>query len=152
MAQALKTNKGYNGYEIVIEQPNGQQRNALAHANPIHDETGQLLGAVNVLVDITEQKRTEKTIQHLEAELEQRVRDRTLLLEATILELQQTLTQVRTLHGLIPICTHCKSIRNEAGQWQVLERYLCEHTEAEFSHGICPKCLQEHYKDYFEAQ
>jgi two-component system sensor kinase FixL len=56
MALALKTNQEYNGCEIVIERPDGQRLTVLAYANPIHDESGRLLGAVNVLVDITERK------------------------------------------------------------------------------------------------
>jgi two-component system CheB/CheR fusion protein len=60
MALALKMDKEYNRREIVIERPDGQRLTALAHANPIHDESsGELLGAVNVLVDITERKRAE---------------------------------------------------------------------------------------------
>src|SRR3712207_403272 len=65
MALALKMDKGYNGDEIVIERPDGQRLSALAHANPIHDESGKLLGAVNVLVDITERKRAEEERERL---------------------------------------------------------------------------------------
>src|SRR5215210_5834563 len=60
MALALKANEGYNKREIVIERPDGQRLAALAHANPIHDESGKLIGAVNVLVDITERKEAEE--------------------------------------------------------------------------------------------
>jgi two-component sensor histidine kinase/PAS domain-containing protein len=63
MALALKTNQEYNGHEIVIERPDGQRLTALAYANPMHDETGTLLGAVNVLVDITERKQAEAQLQ-----------------------------------------------------------------------------------------
>jgi diguanylate cyclase (GGDEF)-like protein/PAS domain S-box-containing protein len=70
MARALKTNEGYNEREIVIERPDGRRLTALAHANPFHDGSGNLVGAVNVLVDITEQKRAEE-------ELERRVAERT---------------------------------------------------------------------------
>jgi two-component sensor histidine kinase len=63
MALALKMNQEYNGHEIVIERPDGQRLTALAYANPMHDETGALLGAVNVLVDITERKQAEAQLQ-----------------------------------------------------------------------------------------
>jgi len=63
MALALKMDKAYNGHEIVIERPDGERLTALAHANPIHDESGKLLGAVNVLVDITERKRAEDALR-----------------------------------------------------------------------------------------
>jgi signal transduction histidine kinase/CheY-like chemotaxis protein len=63
MALALKTRAGYNGNEIVVERPDGTRVTALAHANPLHDESGQLLGAVNVLVDISDRKRAEEALR-----------------------------------------------------------------------------------------
>jgi len=63
MALALKTDREYNGHEIVIERPDGQRRTALAHASPIHDESGTVLGAVNVLTDITERKQAEDVLK-----------------------------------------------------------------------------------------
>lgn len=63
MALALKKDREYNGYEIIIERPDGTRIAVLAHANPIRDETGNLLGAVNVLVDITDRKRTEDALK-----------------------------------------------------------------------------------------
>ena len=68
MALTLKMDKGYNGHEIVIERPDGQRLTALAHANPIHNESGELLGAVNVLVDITERKRAQEERERLLAQ------------------------------------------------------------------------------------
>jgi PAS domain S-box-containing protein len=76
MALALKMDRGYNRREIVIERPNGQRLTALAHANPIHDEAGKLLGAVNVLVDITGRKRAEEAMREIrEAERRRIARD-----------------------------------------------------------------------------
>lgn len=71
MAMALKTDKEYNRREIVIERPDGQRLTALAHANPIHDEAGQLIGAVNVLVDISDHKRAEEQVRFQAHLLEQ---------------------------------------------------------------------------------
>jgi len=62
IALALRTEQEFNGHEIVIERPDGQRRTVLAHANPIRDESGKVLGAVNVLVDITDRKRTEDAL------------------------------------------------------------------------------------------
>ena len=64
-------------------------------------------------------------------------------------ELQSALDAVKTLHGLLPICSCCKKIRNDGGYWQHVESYLQEHTEADFSHGICPDCAHSHYPEYF---
>jgi phosphoserine phosphatase RsbU/P len=56
-------------------------------------------------------------------------------------ELQEALVNVKRLSGLLPICAYCKKIRNSEDYWMQVERYLAEHSEAEFSHGICPDCL-----------
>jgi hypothetical protein len=65
-----------------------------------------------------------------------------------IAELKETLAQVRQLHGLLPICASCKKIRDEKGNWQALESYISGHSEAEFSHSICPTCAQSLYPDF----
>lgn len=66
--------------------------------------------------------------------------------EKLIGELQQTLAQVKTLSGLIPICAWCKSVRNDQGFWQTVEQYVHSHSDASFSHSICPDC-REKFKD-----
>jgi hypothetical protein len=53
--------------------------------------------------------------------------------------------EVRVLEGLLPICSFCKKIRNEEGEWEVLESYITDKSEAKFSHGLCPVCLKEQY-------
>lgn len=60
-------------------------------------------------------------------------------------QLRTALSEVKTLSGLLPICMHCHKIRNDRGYWDSLERYLAHHTEATFSHGICPDCYDENY-------
>jgi hypothetical protein len=67
--------------------------------------------------------------------------------EELIGELQDALNQVKVLSGLLPICAHCKKIRDDNGYWQNLERYIHDHSEAEFTHSICPNCLKEHYSE-----
>ena len=68
-----------------------------------------------------------------------------------IAELQQALERVKLLSGLLPICSKCKKIRNGEGGWEQLERYLCQHSEAKFSHGLCPDCLGRLFSEYGEA-
>lgn len=63
-------------------------------------------------------------------------------------ELQVALSSIKTLRGLIPICANCKNIRNDKGFWQQVEVYISTHSEAEFSHGICPECLVKLYPQY----
>ena len=64
-----------------------------------------------------------------------------------IAELQTTLSEVKTLRGFLPICSHCKNIRDDKGYWNKIESYIHEHSDAEFSHSICPECAQKHYPD-----
>jgi hypothetical protein len=59
--------------------------------------------------------------------------------------------EVRTLRGLLPICMVCKKIRDDQGNWEILEAYIMRHSEANFSHGLCPTCLQEHYGHYLAS-
>ncbi|MCC2639777.1 MAG: Response regulator [Nitrospira sp.] len=60
-------------------------------------------------------------------------------------ELQRALSEVKVLKGLVPICASCKKIRNDQGFWQQLEEYIQQHSEAEFSHGLCTPCIKKLY-------
>jgi phosphoserine phosphatase RsbU/P len=60
-------------------------------------------------------------------------------------ELQHALNEVQTLRGILPICANCKSIRDDHGYWRRVEVYVSEHSEAEFTHGICPECMKKLY-------
>ncbi len=62
-------------------------------------------------------------------------------------DLQEALNKVKLLKGLLPICSHCKKIRDDEGYWTQIEEYIREHSEAEFSHSICPTCIKTHYGD-----
>ena len=69
--------------------------------------------------------------------------------EALIEKLQKTIEEVKILRGIIPICSHCKQIRNDKGFWDRTESYIEEHTEAKFSHGVCPECKIKYYSHLF---
>jgi hypothetical protein len=64
--------------------------------------------------------------------------------------LSRALSQVKTLSGLLPICASCKKIRNDAGYWQQIEACVSAHSQAEFTHGLCPDCARRLYPDYSE--
>ena len=68
-------------------------------------------------------------------------------LEKRVIELEDAMAHIRTLQGVLPICMHCHRIRDDQESWQRLEQYLEEHSEAQFSHGLCPECLEKHYPD-----
>jgi DNA-binding response OmpR family regulator len=70
-----------------------------------------------------------------------------LELATRVHELQDALTHVRRLQGLLPICMHCKRIRGDGQTWHRLEEYIQEHSEAEFSHGLCDECLASQYPE-----
>jgi hypothetical protein len=71
-------------------------------------------------------------------------------LHQTVRKLQTTLGEVKTLRGILPICSFCKKIRDDNGSWNHVEIYVQNRSEANFSHGICPDCLQKHYPREFE--
>jgi hypothetical protein len=69
-----------------------------------------------------------------------------------ITELQDSITTVKTLRGLLPICASCKKVRDDKGYWSQIEHYIAEHSEAEFSHGLCPDCVETMYPEYGKKQ
>jgi CheY-like chemotaxis protein len=76
------------------------------------------------------------------------------MLEVRLLydELQKALEQVKLLSGLLPICMWCKKIRDDQGYWNAIEHYLSQHSEAEFSHGICPDCKRKYSGEMFHEE
>jgi len=72
--------------------------------------------------------------------------------EKLIVELKESLAEIKTLSGLLPICAWCKKIRDDAGYWQKLETFIGKHSGAEFSHSICPECLREKFPDLDEEE
>lgn len=78
-----------------------------------------------------------------------KAREQELLLRTQ--ELERALREVKVLRGFIPICATCKRVRTDTGDWQRLEKYIQDHSEAEFSHGICQVCVKEVYPDFFKG-
>ena len=79
--------------------------------------------------DITDRKRAEKEREKL------------------IKELQEALREIKTLRGILPLCSFCKKIRDDKGYWEQVDVYIHKHSQADISHSICPECLKEHYPD-----
>lgn len=102
----------------------------------IRDESGKPVRMLGAHTDLTRQKR-------IEAEL----LERTAELVEVNKKLKAALESIHTLKGLIPICSHCKSIRNDGGYWEKVEAYIVKHSAASFSHSICPECIEKHYPD-----
>jgi PAS domain S-box-containing protein len=97
---------------------------------PYRDKEGRIIGIIGFAVDITESKQAQEALEE-----EHR-------------RLQQALDEVRTLRGIVPICMHCKKIRDDKGFWNQVEQYISDHSEARFSHGICPDCTKRLYPGF----
>ena len=85
------------------------------------------------------------TLIYIENVTDRVVREREL--REQVARLEEALNQVKTLKGLLPICSHCKKIRDDKGYWNQLENYIGERSDVDFSHGICPDCLKKYYPD-----
>ena len=102
---------------------------AAVNASLIFDTQGRPKGIIAIIRDITEHKRAEEEREKL------------------IYELQDALGKIKTLSGLLPICSWCKKIRDDEGYWNQIETYIGDHSEAEFTHSICPECMKKRYPD-----
>ncbi len=101
-----------------------------AYVEPLRNPNGAITGCIGIALDITEQNRLE---EHRERLIE---------------ELRDALTHIKTLRGLLPICAACKKIRDDHGYWKQIEEYISDHSDAKFSHGICPECAQKLYPEF----
>lgn len=95
----------------------------------IYSESGQLLFLEGFIADISEQVAAEAEKENL------------------INQLQESFAQIKALQGIIPICMYCKEIRDDKGYWNQLEKYLSEHSDVQFSHCICEKCMDERFSE-----
>jgi len=119
-------------FERVLRRKEGTTVQVLIEDRLLHDEKGRIKGIRATIQDITERKKIEEEREKL------------------IRELQEALAKVKTLGGLLPICASCKKIRDDKGYWNQIESYIRDHSEAEFSHGICPECMKKLYPDFCE--
>lgn len=73
-------------------------------------------------------------------------------LESTVSDLQKALEEINTLSGLLPICAACKNVRDDNGYWNQIEVYIRDHADVEFSHSVCPDCMQELYPEFAKSK
>lgn len=97
--------------------------------DPILDDRGVFLKAVHIIKDITERKTAEQERENL------------------IKQLRKALDEIKVLKGIVPICSHCKKIRDDKGYWNQLEAYIEAYSDASFSHALCPECSDKLYGD-----
>ena len=141
------------------------------------DELDKLANTINRMTNnlhqsFVHQKKVEDQLKEHRKELEEIVELRTSSLKAANEELQlemnerkkmekerekfiedlkYALSEVKKLSGMLPICSHCKKIRDDKGYWSQVESYIQRHSEAEFSHGICPECAKKYYPEFFHG-
>ncbi len=125
----------YEGTKVAIDhrvvRRDGLERWVHTQGEVQFDDAGLPVRMVGTVQDVTRRKRVEQERERL------------------ITELQGALARVKTLSGMLPICASCKKIRDDRGYWQQLEEYLTEHSQAEFSHGVCPPCAKTLYPDMY---
>jgi len=90
--------------------------------------------------------RAERELHSYHERLERTLKEREKLID----KLKEALAKVKTLSGMLPICASCKKIRDDKGYWKQIESYIQEHSETEFSHGICPDCAERLYPDFIK--
>jgi PAS domain S-box-containing protein len=112
----------------------GERHIYLSTKGPLFDDRGAVIGLFGIARDITARKEAEKERERL------------------IRELNETLAKVKSLSGLLPICASCKKVRDDKGYWNQIEAYISDHSEAEFSHGLCPACAQKLYEELDRIQ
>ena len=95
---------------------------------------GTISGSRDIVRDITERKLAEKERESL------------------IAELQKALEEIKSLEGILPLCSFCKKIRDDQGDWKPVDVYIHNHTEADISHSVCPECMKTHYPDFSEKK
>lgn len=100
----------------------------------------ELLARVRTHIELTDAR---KAILRHNSELS----EKNAILEKANTELEKALARIKTLEGILPICSYCNKIRDGQGHWKQLEAYITHHSQAEFSHGICPDCIQHHHPD-----
>jgi PAS domain S-box-containing protein len=128
--QKLRMGEGMEPVETLRMRKDGCLVNVGVTLSSIKDSGGRVIGTSSIAYDITERKKIEA--------------ERTEL----IAHLNETLSKVKTLSGLLPICASCKKIRDDRGYWQKLEIFVRDHSEAEFSHSICPDCMKQLYPQF----
>jgi len=120
--QELLNSPGSQIYEFVVKKEDGNNRNVIFHKATFTDINGLVSGLIGAVLDITDRRKIEGEREGL------------------IEKLKKTLDEVEILSGFLPICSSCKKVRDDSGYWNQIESYLQKHSDARFSHGLCPDC------------
>lgn len=116
--------------------------------HPIFQQEQGTMCQADLICPLVEEGSVKGVLVKIEDVTERILKEREL--RSAIESLQQALKEVKTLKGLLPICASCKKIRNDKGYWEQLETYIMEHTDAQFTHGICPECMERLYPEIYK--
>jgi PAS domain S-box-containing protein len=122
--------KAEENHVFPILHVSGETRWIQLRTTLLRDSNDELLAIEGIASDITDRKRQEGERKRL------------------IRQLRKALAEVKTLSGLLPICSHCKKVRDDQGYWQQIDAFITEHSGLFFSHGLCPDCLARYYPEY----
>lgn len=128
---SLRTGEPLSNVTMGVHKPDGSLAWISVNSQPIRSApTAPHHAVVSTFADITGRRASEDAL-----------REALRAKEAVVQELRMAIDSVKTLTGLLPVCAWCKSVRSDSGYWQQIEQYLTEHTDAKFSHGMCPVCI-----------
>lgn len=129
--EAIKEGKELSSFETQRITKDGRILDVWLTVTKLVDDNGKIRAIATTERDVTEKKKAEKEREDM------------------IAALKKALAEVRTLRGLLPICAACKKVRDSEGYWKQIETYIKEHSDADFSHGICPDCAKKLYPEVF---
>lgn len=132
MRQVIESGKSFYSADEVFVKKDGVVFPVAVHSAPLL-ENGKVVASVTAFRDISVRRELEREREKL------------------IAELQQALAEIKTLHGIVPICASCKKIRDDEGAWHQMEVYISKRTDAKFSHGICKDCAKKLYPEYYSG-
>ncbi len=90
--------------------------------------------------------------EELRNRIQERLKKSNQQKEEAIQKLNKSLGEIKTLQGILPICLHCKKIRDDEGYWQAVDQYIHTRTDVQFSHALCPECMSKHYPEYTDSK
>ena len=120
--------------EFSVQTQDGRLFIVEVSCSNVTNSEGTIVGKMASFVDITKHKQLDQEREQL------------------IQRLQDALSKIKVLRGLIPICASCKSIRDDKGYWHKVEEYIRDHSDAQLSHGVCPTCAKKLYPELYESK
>lgn len=151
VCQKLKSNAGTRDIPILFLTAKSEQDDIIS---------GLQYGAVDYLTkpinaaELMARVQTQMNLRHVQRSLIKRntqLEEKNVQLEQLLEANRKAMAEIKTLRGILPICSNCKKIRDDEGYWTAIELYISQHSEAEFSHGVCHECAETLYPDLYKS-